>query len=345
MVQKGVAGIRPQARIKMGYYPTPLSVVERIRSFLSYPAENVNVLDPCCGEGAAVKALVKGVDATTYGIELDEYRAKQAKDVLDYVLSCSYEDVRISNNSFSGLFLNPPYDWQTGSGMEHDRNERTEKAFLSGTVKYLLPEGVLVYIVPQKRVSSDVAKILCYRFEDFNTYRFPDDDYEQFKQIVVFGKRKSKSSVDESCMEMLGAIPYTELAEIPYLNEPVYALPPSQEVKLFRSTLIDEAELEKELASSVLWQKLNGYGRNSKDGVGRPPLPLHTGHLGLLLASGSLDGMVGKGKDRHIVRGKVEKVTHTEQEYEGDVLIQREVERYRVSIKVITPDGEIRNLM
>lgn len=337
--------MRPEARIKMGYYPTPLSVVERIKTFLSYPAANVNVLDPCCGEGAAVETLVEGVNATTYGIELDDYRAKKAKkSKLDYVLNCGYEDVRISNDAFSCLFLNPPYDWQDGASEQHG-HERTEKAFLKGTVRYLLPEGVLVYIVPQPRVTEDIAKILCYRFEDFNTYRFQDGEYEQFKQIVLFGRRKGQSHLDDNSFGILSTIPYRELPEIPLLQEPVYALPPSPEVKLFRSTLIDEAELEKELKSSALWEKLNGYGRGSRDGVGRPPLPLHTGHLGLLLASGCLDGMVGKDEDRHIVRGKVEKVTHTEQEYEGDVLIQREVERYRVSIKVLTPDGEIRNLM
>ena len=74
-------------------------------------------------------------------------------------------------------------------------------------------------------------------------------------------------------------------------------------------------------------------------------MPLRTGHLGLLLASGCLDGVVGEGENRHIVRGKVEKVSHTEQECQGDVLIEREIERYRVSIKVLTRDGEIRNLM
>lgn len=329
----------------MGYYPTPASVVYRIKSFLSYPDKNVSVLDPCCGEGAAVRNLVKGADATTYGIELDRYRAKQAKGALDHVLHCGYEDVRISNNAFSCLFLNPPYDWQSSDSHEENKHERTEKAFLRGTVKYLLPEGVLIYIVPQPRVTEDVAKILSYRFEDFNTYRFPNEEYERFKQIVLFGRRKGRSYLDDSLLLALNAIPYTELQEIPHLEEPVYTLPASPQVKLFRSTLIDEAELEKELKSSVLWQKLNQHGRNNKDGVGRPPLPLHTGHLGLLLASGCLDGMVGEDEDRHIVRGKVEKVSHTEQEYEGDVLIQREVERYRVSIKVLTPDGEIRNLM
>ena len=58
----------------MGYYPTPVSVVERVKSFLKFPEERVTVLDPCCGEGLAVKELVEGVNATTYGIELYIFR-------------------------------------------------------------------------------------------------------------------------------------------------------------------------------------------------------------------------------------------------------------------------------
>lgn len=282
----------------MGYYPTPTSVVYRIKSFLSFPDKNVNVLDPCCGEGAALQNLVEDMNATTYGIELDQYRAEQAKGVLDRVLHCGYEDVRISNNAYGCLFLNPPYDWQRSYSREENRNERTEKAFLRGTVKYLTPEGILVYIVPQPRVTEDVAKILSYRFDGLNGYRFPDEEYERFKQVVLFGRKKQKNCLDDDSLGMLGAIPHTSLPELPYLQEPLYTLPASPEVKLFRSTLIDEAELEKELKSSALWEKLNRDGKNSNDGVGRPPLPLHTGHLGLLLASGCLDGMVGEGEER-----------------------------------------------
>jgi predicted RNA methylase len=80
--------MRPEARIKMGYYPTPPSVVYRIRSFLDFPVSNANVLDPCCGEGTAVRNLVDGARVTTYGIELDEYRGGQAKDMLDHILQC-----------------------------------------------------------------------------------------------------------------------------------------------------------------------------------------------------------------------------------------------------------------
>lgn len=336
--------MRLEAKIKMGYYPTPIPVVDRIRTFLSYPQENVNFLDPCCGEGLALKNLAYGVNAKTYGIELDEYRAEQAKENLDHVLKCGYEDARINNNAFSCLLLNPPYDWDAPEDSLHS-SERKEKTFLKGTVKYVLPDGVLVYIVPQKRVTDDVAKLLAYRFDSFNCYRFPDGEYERFRQIVLFGKKKQKSSPDAGAFDRLSVIPGEALEEIPYLERPVYDLPPTPEVKLFRSSLIDENEIEKELMNSPLWEKLRNNNSNSANHTGRPPLPLHTGHIGLLLASGCLDGVVGEGDGKHIVRGKVEKVTYNEQEYHGDVLIDRETETYRVSIKVLKQDGEIVNLM
>ena len=253
-------------------------MVYRIKSFLSFPDESVNVLDPCCGEGAALRNLVEGARATTYGLELDQHRAKQAKkDALHHVVCCGYEDARISNSAFSCLFLNPPYDWQKTGPSEEHAHERTEKAFLRGTVRYLTPDGLLVYIVPQPRVTEDLAKILSYRFQDFNTYRFPDEEYERFKQVVLFGTKKNSNYLDDNSLGMLNAIPYTELQEIPHLEQPVYTLPASPEVKLFRSTLIDQAELEKELKSSVLWEKLNQHNQSNRNGVGRPPLPLHTG--------------------------------------------------------------------
>jgi hypothetical protein len=114
---------------------------------------------------------------------------------------------------------------------------------------------------------------------------------------------------------------------------------------LYRSSVIDETELEKEVANSILWRKLKGYGETDNDQMGRPPLPLHTGHLGLLLANGYLDGIVGEGRDRHIVRGKVDKITHKYDEYKGDAYIEREVDSYRVSIKILKKDGDILTLV
>ena len=128
--------MRPEAQVKMGYYPTPPDVVEQVRSFVEYPNENVNLLDPCCGEGMALRMMRDGERGTTYGIEPDEHRWKMATQRLDHVLKCGYEDARISNSVFSCLFLDPPYDWETHDAGE--RSERTEYAFLKGTCWVLL---------------------------------------------------------------------------------------------------------------------------------------------------------------------------------------------------------------
>jgi len=336
--------MRLEARIKMGYYPTPLSVVKRIKSFLTFPEENANLFDPCCGEGLALRMLNGNQKATTYGIELDEHRAEKARQNLDYFIKGSYEDARISNNAFSCLFLNPPYDWNVPEN-EDTESERKEKIFLKDTIKYLQSNGVLIYLIPQKRLTSGIAKILSYRFENFSVFSFPKDEYETYKQIVLFGSKKHKAWLNDNEHQRLKAIPEKELQEIPYFEKPIYNLPCSGQVNLFRSAVIDETELEKEIENSILWEKLRGNSDLSNDSIGRPPLPLHKGHLGLLLANGYLDGVIGEGKDKHVVRGKVEKVTYKYEEYEGDTLIEREVENYRVSIKILKRDGSIMSLV
>lgn len=335
--------MRHEAQVKMGCYPTPPDVVGMVRSFVEYPKENANLLDPCCGEGIALSAMRNGGHETTYGIEPDEHRSKMAAERLDHVLKCGYEDARISNNAFSCLFLNPPYDWETHDAGE--RSERTEYAFLKGTARYLQPDGLLVYIVPQPRVTEPVAKYLAYRFQDLDAYRFPDGEYDAFRQLVLFGRKKSKPQPSDVDMRRLWAIPHEDLRELDSAPAPAYRLPASEEVSLFRSNLIDERELREELRQSRLWRDLARCGENGNGKLARPPLPLHAGHLGLLLASGYLDGVVGEGEDRHVVRGKVEKLTQTFQEYEGDATVEREVERYQVSIKLLTQEGDIITLV
>jgi len=332
--------MRLTARIKMGYYPTPLSVIERIKSFIGFP-ENASILDPCCGEGQALQRLAEGTNAKTYGVELDEHRAEEASTILDHVLKCGYEQTRISNAAFSCLFLNPPYDWQT----EDESSERKEKLFLKETIKYLQAGGLLVYIVPQNRLDKSIAKILTYKFKQFLVYRFPEEEYQQFKQIVLFAVKKKDNSMDEEALAKLAQVPETSLEELPDRGEPVYDLPGSKDVALFKSVIIDEKELSKEAKESPLWGKFRELARIEEQRIERPPLPLHTGHLGLLLANGCLDGIVGEGEDRHIVKGKVEKVVNKYAEYKGDILEERELEQYKVSVKILMQDGEIITLM
>ena len=65
----------------------------------------------------------------------------------------------------------------------------------------------------------------------------------------------------------------------------------------------------------------------------------------LILANGCLDGVVGNDGDRHVVRGRVEKQTYKREEYKGDTLIEREIETYKVSLRILKKDGDIITLI
>jgi SAM-dependent methyltransferase len=338
--------MRLAGRIKMGYYPTPLSVVDRIKSFIRVPEnQSINAFDPCCGEGLALKHLAEIWNCQTYGIELDEHRAEQAKANLDKVLKCSFSQTRITTGCFSVLFLNPPYDEETfGNGMVTS-SERKEKIFLKDTLKYLKPKGLLIYIIPQSRLDKAIAKILSYRFESIHVYKFPGHEYNAFGQIVVFGVKKKSPEIDKDTYETLKKMKNMDLSELSFSDKPIFHLPEPGKVNLFRSTVIDLKELEKEAEASPLWRTFREMARIDQTAHLRPPLPLHQGHIALMLANGCLDGVVGQGNDRHVVKGKVQKIVRTYQEQNEGTIEEREIDQYRVSIRILTTDGEIRTLV
>jgi len=336
--------MRIHGRIKMGHYPTPPRVVDLIRRYLSFPSSQFSALDPCCGEGNALASLIIGTDSITYGVELDHQRAEESKSRLHNVLRCGIEETRIQRRSCSMLLLNPPYDELTMEEESHAKTERLERAFLRMTVPHLISGGVLVYIIPQNRLDKSIARLLASRFEEINVFRFPDPEYADFRQIVVFGVRKNNNFLDEQEASRLQCVPKMELSPLAEGAEIVYPIPASGPLTLFRSILIDPRELEKHITQSPLWKRFTALTTRSEIRIPRPPLPLHSGHLGLLLAAGKLDGVVGTGEDMHLVKGNVRKITTVLQEMKGEVLEEHELDRYVVSIKVLNQLGEIREL-
>jgi len=336
--------MRIHGRIKMGHYPTPARVVELIRNYLAFPVSPFAALDPCCGTGAALAGLIGGTEAITYGVELDHQRAEESKSRIHHVLRCGIEETRIQHRSSSLLLLNPPYDEVTLEEEADTATERQERAFLRMTTPYLTPGGVLVYIIPQNRLDKSVERLLASRFERIRVFRFPDPEYGDFGQIVVFGIKKANNTLDEHEALRLQNIPKMELPALSDKAAFSYPVLASGPLSLFRSTLIDPEDLKKRMAQSPLWRRFTAMTTRSEIRIPRPPLPLHSGHLGLLLAAGKLDGIVGTGEDTHLVKGNVRKITSVLQEFKGEVLEERELDRYVVSIKVLNRHGEIREL-
>lgn len=177
---------RNAARRKLGYFPLVENEAKRIRQFLQFPAACA-VLDPCAGTGRALDLIAGDTGARLYGIELDAFRAEEARKNLDEVVQGSTFDAHSPVESYSLLYLNPPYDDE----VHEDRSRRSEAVFLEHCFRWLMPKGVLVLVIPAQRVSS-CGTILASHFRDLAMYRLTEPEAAQYNQVVLLGVRRSR---------------------------------------------------------------------------------------------------------------------------------------------------------
>src|ERR1700731_4187010 len=98
---------RSAARLKMGYYPLPESEGNHIRELLEFTCP-ASVIDPCVGQGTALKLITLSADVRHYGVELDAERAIQARSKGIQTIQGNTMDAASKSESFSLLYLNPP---------------------------------------------------------------------------------------------------------------------------------------------------------------------------------------------------------------------------------------------
>ena len=339
--------MRLAAQAKMGYYPTPASVASLILDVLTRNGTGkIRLIDPCAGEGHVLKHIGEFLNAEMYGIELDAERGRKAKESLTQCLITDYETTRISNQAFSLLYLNPPYDWAIRNN-DISASERYERTFLRNTIRYLVPNGILVYLIPQARLDKAIAKMLAYRFDDVRVFRFPDAEYQSFKQVVVFGALKKRPDINDGLTRYLISVGQGQ-AIIPSLDNAdcKYTVPLSPSVKnfLFRTTQIDPEELEIELRQHGLRGKINRMvSPLSLSERIKPIMPLRHGHMAQLLACGMMNGVVfdKEGRNPLVVKGITRKVVETRTEHDDGKQRIIDTDKIIITINAINEHGEL----
>lgn len=316
---------RIASEAKGGYFPTPSSQVSLICNRLAVEqGAKINLFDPCAGEGKALHQMakslrLKGAVTETYGCELEKDRAKKAEAILDHAVASSYEELVMTSNAISIIFLNPPY--QQGDG------ERLEVTFLRDlTQTRLQPGGLLIFIIPQS-VLSDTALLLANRFRDISVYRFDDSEYYTFRQVVVFGYRREKSVEDKdikNVRDWLKAVSKQPPYRIPTLfhdDNVMFDIPAAKkEVETFRSERIDPEIIRKEIEVSTLYGKVEDLlmppaVRNRHNvKMEMPILPISIAQYASALAAGAVGGNMGT----HLVEGSTREVTEIN-EYSEDM--------------------------
>ncbi len=344
--------MRLAAQAKGGFYPTPDRVVDMIATLVETPrlsnynrGNTLRILDPCCGAGEAVAQLAGRLDrpnsvpVETFGVELHKDRAEEAKIWLDHALASDLFRTSMANGAFGLLYLNPPYDWDSGD------EKRVEHSFLTHCTRYLAEDGLLVFIVPRTRLAVS-ARYLATHYGNLRCWAFPSPEREVFDQVVLMAYRKGEPSPNSYAESRVREWAYGEPEELSPYDYPVYSpsITPAGDI-LFATRTVDPVAAAREARSSGLWAStaVTDSLWPAKDNRTRPLMPLRRGHMAMLVAAGFLDNLVLEADGRRIlVKGRTSKEM---------VLVedtpQKEVHRERLSTTVTAldlDDGEIADI-
>ncbi len=330
---------------KLGYYKTPVCVVEHIRDGFSI-GPNVRMLDPCCGKGEALQMLADENNAETLGIELEKGRYEKAKEVLDKVLLAdALTEAMVSSASIDLLWLNPPYDLDEGDFSQH--RERFELLFLQKYMPVLVKNGVLVFIIPLREIYRPAICGLLARLSDIELFRFPDGEFDAFRQIVVIGRKRMilRSAYEENYENIMcqraDNMPTTE--EIRQKGITLVAAETKRRL-VFKANHIDPAEILP-MTSSLREMFLKEVSPPMLTDA-HPLMPLRQGHLAMLLAAGYVNGELKDGNGEHLViKGAVKKMETVTDESTENFNITKTVEKVEITVRALNmATGEIETI-
>ncbi|MCB0176455.1 MAG: hypothetical protein KDJ97_38510, partial [Anaerolineae bacterium] len=294
---------RLRAKEKILFYPTPLSVVEVIATNVA--TAGGRLFDPCCGDGRPAHLLGQRLGLTTYGVELHPDRAAQAAQRLDHCLTGAREFL-VTEPRFNLIFSNPPYDQELGGG-------RMEVTHIQLDLELLRPGGLGIWVIPEPVLDVQLCQLLVTHLEQVALRRFPQPEYDRFKQVVVFGRKRPSpavntytlaSGLDRRCRD---GLPTLQAGEFAYAYDGQVAPLTCFEMGFpDSSTILAEVETVG-LHTEASWHTLLG-GRSLGFGDFQPVLRLNAGHTAMAIAAGIVNGTeVTIDGRRHLIKGSTRK--------------------------------------
>lgn len=337
---------------KMGAYYTDTRMAERMGHLFYFPKEEVSILEPSCGDMKALESLLRQtennakehISTKIFGVEINENTYAALREEKNYnLLNADFlTGVKISHNSFGFCFSNPPYGTD-------ENGVRLEQKFLEKLYPYLKKDAPLCIVVPFYLLQNErFLKSYLSRFVPKGIYRFDDEIYAQFQQIVLVGTKRPSIGFLKSKYEDFFQIKKEDIPYLPHedLGEKKIAVIASEEDKIeyFTTLVFNKEEAAKHLKDSPLNDRLSNFFVPAYTGsvIGRPPVPLKKDFLYLLAVSGGGQGKAGseENRDLHLQRGVAKVITDSVKE---DGII-KERSSTKMSLTIIENDGMITEL-
>jgi len=351
---------RPESQALGGYYKTQDEVRPLINRRFAAQTEpgDYCVVDPCAGEGEAVRELTAHVFGGGYSNAPN--RRDRADDVRVDLVAVELETDRAERMRYGAhshahttqlhqgdglcceatgpgaslLWLNPPYDFFRG--------QRFESRFLDAWAPRLREGGQLVLIVPEHALSYLTATLIRW-FDDVEVLRYPEPVYSEFRQVVVLGTKRVFPNESSP-----GLLPPAKCLRESYHDadfQPRTVPPGSLKVDVNR---LDVAALR---ASTTPWCGQAGYDRPAAPaqvGLAMRPKPAH---VAMALGSGIFNGVRLRAPGRPDLLAKA--VFHRQfvdvdakKNEDGETVKLTQVERPQLRLTVLDLEtGEYRELL
>jgi hypothetical protein len=199
--------------------------------------------------------------------------------------------------------------------------------FLKHSHKWLCPDGVLVFLVPELIFLYEKHRNwIGQHFHDTKVVRATRKDYPAFKQVVLFGKKRKERR--ES-----GSVPSPPYPFIEDAEPTSYDIPLTDGPAIFQGT---DTVTDEEIISHWphLVREIESICRRSEKTTQLSPLlPLRKGHLTSLLTAGILDGKVETADGPMILKGFSDRTQSTYCEDDKEITH----DTFSVGIRVIEP--------
>jgi hypothetical protein len=330
-------------KVRMGNFETKDGDMLSIRSLLQFPATPFSVADFCAGSGRALEILMDESEGVGFGVEPNEEKYLELRSRIPNALFGGYEECRISRDIFRLMYLNPPYD--TDSETIDAKVERKEKRFLRHLLQYVAVDGILVYNIPRGRMTKDIVNMLVANLDDIRVYQSHDDTYHQ---VYTIGRKRKEKYIDRNVAQRILALMEegSELERLPLLEEPLYKVLPGNIIpKYFRSSRMDVDQVRDVSFNSALTRKGMEWSTPKKPAAKlQPLLPDKEMHRVLRMASGRLNGKVGKGDLLHVLKGIVKKEIVEDIQDSPTETVITESEVFKITFKIVDRFGNMRTI-
>ena len=334
------------------------STLQAIVSTITVNKNNLTIFSPQCGDGANEKAIADmlkhrypSLNVKTYGLEEEGNGVADAKTKLTKVIKGGLRGATISNEVFDMVFLNPRITVNTSMKEDGKLYDTNEDVLLKNSLRYLKDGGLFVYTIPYYALTPSMKLYLSKWLQDYvvlQQYDTNQDSRNEMKFITIMGRKEYNPSYSDT-FTALGFLNYETLNKDTTIKYELNLQ--DAEIKLFRGSVLDDEEIDSLIMSDGLYEEFFKDVQYVYDAADtRPLLPFNIGQIGLILSSGSLDGVVEEANGvKHVIKGMTVKesdtVTESSVDARGNAITESTTTvRNKVQISAFGADGQFYNL-